>query len=985
GGTGLGLSIARDFIDLHGGWISVSDAPGGGALFQLEVPLKAPTGKHVRIPAPTEEGGLSAEAIGQGTLDELMPTRAAARPQGAASAAPADQPTILVVEDNHELNGFIAEHLAPAFRVAQAFDGAEGLRLAGEVMPDLIITDLMMPAMSGSQMIGKLRQERRFDRIPVLVLSAKADDALRIKLLEHDAQDYVVKPFSAQELVARARNLVAMKRSQEQLEVAVGQLEAQSRNKSDQLVQSEQRFRLMVESVRDYAIFMLSSGGKVASWNLGAERLTGYSEAEVLGRDVSAFYTEDDRRRGRPAANLEAAAQHGQYAEDCIRVRKDGSAYYAQVTISRISDGDGGSDRFVKVIRDVNERRLAEEALKKSESKLKWLIDSNTIGVIQYRYDGTVTESNDALLRMLGFTREEFDRDGLSWRERTPPEWTVADMNGMEQLRARGVMSPFEKEFCRKDGSRAAVMVGAANFEWSRDEGIAYVLDVSELKKAELALKESEAKFRTIANAMPQMVWSTQPDGYPDYYNDRWYEFTGMPESSTDGEEWNGMFHPEDQQRAWDVWRHSLETGEPYEIEYRLRHRSGQYRWTLGRALPVRNESGEIVRWMGTCTDIHEQKIAQEALRQSDRRKDEFLAMLAHELRNPLAPIMAAADLLAVGKPDEKKLRAISEVICRQTEHMTGLIEDLLDVSRVTRGLVTIEKEPVDVKSVVTEAVEQARPFIENKRHHLALHIASQPATVSGDKKRLVQVLTNILNNAAKYTPEGGRIRLDLEVDEHNVTLAIRDNGVGMTPELAARAFDLFAQGARTSDRSLGGLGIGLALVRSLVHLHGGTVVARSDGPGKGCELVVSLPCLHGNSARAAQQSAPAATHENARRLRVMIVDDNVDATQMLALLLESSGYEVLVGHHPRSAIELARIGRPDVCLLDIGLPEMDGYELAQRLRLLPGLQSTRFVALTGYGQPKDHDLSMAAGFATHFVKPIDAQTLLGWLAGIDA
>lgn len=985
GGTGLGLSIARDFIGMHGGVVSVTDAPGGGALFQVEIPLQAPEGRQVLVRAQEADSDLNADGVAKGIFDELMPIRGTVRRENASHPAAAGQPTILVVEDNHELNRFIVDNLSRAFRVVTAFDGEEGLRLAAATMPDLVITDIMMPKMSGSEMIRRLREDQRFDGIPVLVLSAKADDELRLRLLAHDAQDYVVKPFSAPELLARARNLVTMKRSQEQLAAAARQLEAQSREKSQQLRQNEHRFRLMVESVKDYALFMLAPDGKVAGWNLGAERLTGYREADVLGTEFSVFYTEDDRQRMRPAADLDCARQQGQYAGEGIRVRSNGTTYHAQVIISRIDAGDGSPRGFVQIIRDVSERSLAQEALKKSESKLKWLIESNIIGVAQYRYDGMVSDPNDAFLRMLGITREEFARNGLSWRAITPPEWLPADMKAWERLRACGVVEPFEKELYRKDGSRAAIFVGAANFEGSRDEGIAYVLDVSDIRKAELALKESEAKFRTIANAMPQMVWSTLPDGYHDYYNDRWYEFTGVPAGSTDGDEWNGMFHPDDQERAWRVWRHSLETGAPYEIEYRLRHRSGQYRWTLGRALPVRNERGDIVRWMGTCTDIHEQKTTQEALRQSDRRKDEFLAMLAHELRNPLAPVMAAAELLSVSKPDEAKLRRISDVICRQTGHMTGLIEDLLDVSRVTRGLVTIEKLPVDLKEVVAEAVEQARPVIEARSHRLSLQIAPQPAMVAGDRKRLVQVLTNILNNAAKYTPEHGEIRLVLDVKETGdiVTLSVRDNGVGMSADLAARAFELFEQGARTSDRALGGLGIGLALVRSLVHLHGGTVTAHSEGLDRGSEIAVSLPRLHGPVRANAERSASARPRGGAICRRVLVVDDNVDAAQMLAMLLETAGYETLVEHRPGRAIERARMARPDVCLLDIGLPEMDGYDLAQHLKTLPGMDGVRLAALTGYGQPKDVDRSLNAGFARHFVKPVDAKMLLGWLAEI--
>ena len=350
------------------------------------------------------------------------------------------------------------------------------------------------------------------------------------------------------------------------------------------------------------------------------------------------------------------------------------------------------------------------------------------------------------------------------------------------------------------------------------------------------------ARFRAITNALPQMVWSTRADGFHDYYNDGWYGFTGVPPGSTDGEGWNDMFHPDDQDAAWVKWRHSLATGEPYEIEYRLRHRDGGYRWVLGRALPVRDGAGVIQRWMGTCTDIHEHKLTEDALREADQRKDEFLAMLGHELRNPLAPIRSAAALLPLAKADPDRVEHIGRVIARQSTHMTGLIDDLLDVSRVTRGLIALDQEDVAVRLLIDEAVEQARPLIEARNHALEIVDQLDGACVHGDRKRLVQVLANLLSNAARYTPPGGRIAVTLARVDGMVEIAVSDNGIGMAPDLVDSVFELFRQGQRTPDRSQGGLGIGLALVKRLVHLHGGRVGASSPGEGLGSEVVVALP-----------------------------------------------------------------------------------------------------------------------------------------------
>ena len=628
---------------------------------------------------------------------------------------------------------------------------------------------------------------------------------------------------------------------------------------------------------------------------------------------------------------------------------------------------------------EARQRKAAECALRRSEANHKRFFDSNIIGIVHYKTDGTIRQANDAFLAMLGYTRDEFEQISMSWAELTPPEWVDINKKVVEQLQATGTVDNFQKEFFRKDGSRAAVYMGAANYEGSRDEGIAYVLDISELRKSVQAVNESESKFRTIANAMPQMVWSTLPDGYHDYYNDQWYEFTGMPHGSTHGEAWNSMFHPDDQERAWDVWRHSLATGDTYEIEYRLRHHSGEYRWTLGRALPIRDETGRIVRWMGTCTDIHEQKQTQEALRDADRRKDEFLAMLAHELRNPLAPISVAADMLRIPKPDEARIQKMSDVIARQARHMTGLIEDLLDVSRVTRGKITLEKTNLDIRSIVSEAVEQVRPSADAYGHRLEVFMPPSGIQLTGDKKRLVQVVANVLNNAIKYTPNGGQITLQTEVRGDQVVFTVRDNGIGMSAELTSRVFELFVQGERTSDRSQGGLGIGLALVRSLVALHGGSVTAHSPGLKMGSEFTIALPMFSIEQKWQVRRDAPV-LQEAEQALRVLLVDDNVDAAEVLGLLLKSTGYTVHIEHHPIQALEQAQAFLPDVCLLDIGLPQMNGNELARRLRQLPGMADTALIAITGYGQPRDREDALAAGFHHHFIKPVDTAQLLATL-----
>jgi PAS domain S-box-containing protein len=527
-----------------------------------------------------------------------------------------------------------------------------------------------------------------------------------------------------------------------------------------------------------------------------------------------------------------------------------------------------------------------------------------------------------------------------------------------------------------------------------RFAGIA--VDISQRKAAEAAREESEramldseAKFRLIANVIPQMVWSTDAAGVNDYVNERWQEFTGIPTRRLTGDGWQQPVHPDDLPSLLRAWDASVSTGATYEVEHRLLHRSGEYRWVLNRGLPFLDDAGRVRRWMGTLTDIHDQKSGEEELRAAARRKDEFLAMLAHELRNPLAPINNAAQLLALAGADPRRVRQSSEVIIRQVGHMTDLVDDLLDVSRVTRGLVELQRERLDLRAVVASAVEQARPLIEARRQILHTHMDDRGAWVDGDRTRLVQILSNLLNNAAKYTPQGGAIWLAVDIDAGQVRVSVRDNGIGIAAGMLPHVFDLFTQAERTPDRAQGGLGLGLALVRSLAQLHGGRVEARSGGTGQGSSFIVTLPLAAssgtGSAAQARDGGVPApdvAGAAAAGRRRILVVDDNVDAAQSLADILCSLGHAAATATASHDALAQAGRAWPQVFILDIGLPDIDGYELVRRLRAMAppddaARASTRYIALTGYGQAHDRVLSRSAGFDHHFVKPVDLGALL--------
>jgi len=519
--------------------------------------------------------------------------------------------------------------------------------------------------------------------------------------------------------------------------------------------------------------------------------------------------------------------------------------------------------------------------------------------------------------------------------------------------------------------------------------------DVHDRKLAEAALSEREEMLRLAIDAADVGEWYVDMLDHSIFWPPRVRAMFGIFDERpvTLADFYTGL-HPDDRERTGVSFAQAADPlhRTQYESEYRTVGRDdGVIRWVAAKGRGIFDASGRCIRMIGTAIDITKRKADEEALRESgerlrqaDRRKDEFLAMLAHELRNPLAPISAAAELLQIVKLDEERVRRTSQIIGRQVGHMTSLVDDLLDVSRVTRGLVELENAPLDINQIVADAVEQVTPLVRARRHHLELHLTPDATMVEGDRKRLVQVLANLLNNAAKYTPEGGRVQLLTDVQDAHVRIEVSDNGIGMAPELVSRAFELFAQAERSSDRSSGGLGLGLALVRSLVELHHGTASCESAGLGKGSKFTVCLPRLrepealseqHPDGANAAWRPAPP--------LRVMVVDDNVDAAAMLAMLLEASGHQVSVAHDARRA--LARVNQevPQVFLLDVGLPEIDGNELARQLRTRPETAGAVLIAVTGYGQEADRAQSRAAGFDHHLVKPVDIRALGEILAAV--
>jgi PAS domain S-box-containing protein len=915
--------------------------------------------------------------------------------------------------------------------------------------------------------------------------------------------------------------------------------------------ESEETLRRSEQQLSDFfenasvGLRLVSAEGVILRANRADLELLGYPEDEYVGRSIADFFVDrgliDDVFRrlyaGETLRDLEAQMR-------C----KDGSIKHVLIDSSGLWE-DG---RFVHTrcfTRDVTDQKRAEEV----QARLAAIVESSEDAIVGKTIEGRIEAWNAGAERLFGYRPDEAIGQLITLI--VPPELEDEEYENLERIRRGERIEHFETVRVTKSGNRIDVSLTISPIR----DGTGRVIGASKIarditvkRQVEFALRRKEAQFRQLADGLPQIVWTARPDGFVDYYNERWYEYSGFSRDAFGDQSWTPILHPDDLQGCLNAFYGSIATGDVYQIEYRFKDfRSGGYRWFLGRAYPVRDEQDRIIRWLGTCTDINDTKTAEERarfladagaalaeltdyrstlqrvaglavpyfadwsavymrasdgtvrrlgsahddpsklaliqelerryparlsdphgvmkvmrtgesewaptipdqlleelaqdeehlrlmrqlelrsfictplrsqastvgvlvfatmaesgrrydasdlvaaedlahraslaienarllveLRKADRRKDEFLAILSHELRNPLAPIRNAVHILRALGQTEPDLHWGTQVIDRQVHQMTRLVDDLLDVSRITRDTIALRKEGVELKTVLNSAIEASQPLIEKWGHELMVNIPEEPIQLDADPARMAQVLSNLLNNAAKYMDEGGKIWVDAEREGDHVSIRVKDAGIGIPAGKLVSIFDMFTQVDRSLERSVGGLGIGLTLVKRLVEMHGGTVVARSDGPGKGSEFIVRLPigvgAIDDGDGHGPSPGATVAVPAVPAGLRILVVDDSQDAADSLGMLLRMRGNEVQTAHDGLEAVEAAAAFQPDVVVLDIGLPVLNGYEAARRIRTQPGGGSIVLIALTGWGQEEDRNLSQEAGFDHHMTKPVD-------------
>ncbi len=739
--------------------------------------------------------------------------------------------------------------------------------------------------------------------------------------------------------------------------------------------------RLLVQHSEDL-VFTKDLQGRYRFANGALLALLGRDAGQVLGHTDASLWPAE-------VAALLVAADQRVYAGETVEEEEalpsaQGGVRHWTTRKQPLHDREGRVVGLLGQGRDITARQAAER--QRDLDRLKLQMGVQAAGLVLAEIDYTTNQNHISaeLARLLGLGDEAttvprqaiFDRIHPADRDRYLAGIARAvdpagDGHLAIQVRAllpggggvRWLDIRLQVTFARREG------------RLQPERGICAARDVTAEVLAQDALRAGEARFRAAVQAATDIVWTNDPSGRMSGPQPSWCAFTGQTEAQVQGHGWAAAVHPDDAQPTIEAWNAAVAGGVRFAFEHRVRRHDGQWRTFAIRALPVRDAQGEVREWVGVHTDITDIREAQRtierqnaALREADARKDRFLATLSHELRNPLAPIRTAAELLERPEVTPAQRASAVQVVRRQVGQMALLLDDLLDVARITQGKLVLRRTRVDLPAVVESAVETVRPLLDRKGHALQLALPGDAPALDADPVRLAQVLANLLTNAAKYTDPGGRITLAAQAEGQLLAIEVADDGIGLAPEALPRLFGMFSQVGPGEGRTEGGLGVGLALVKALVELHGGRVAAHSDGLGQGSRFTVWLPLA---LAPARPEAAPPAPAPAGPR-RVLVADDNRDAADTLALLLEMSGHQVCVAYDGLQALATAREMRPEVALLDIGMPGMDGHAVARAVRAEPWGAAVLLVAVTGWGQEEDRRRAREAGFDHHVTKPVE-------------
>ena len=748
--------------------------------------------------------------------------------------------------------------------------------------------------------------------------------------------------------------------------------------------------RVTLGSIGD-AVITTDIEGRVTYLNRVAESLTGWTQQDALGHALDEVFriVNDDSRETveSPAAQALRRGVVVGLANHTLLIARDGAERPIDDSAAPIKDERGVVSGCVLIFRDVSERRQWEKreaARLLSARLLASIVESSDDPIISKSLDGIIQTWNAAAERLFGYTSDEAVGRHISIV--IPPDRIAEEDHIIATLKAGTRIEHFETERLRKNGQRILVSLTVSPI---RDEA-GVVIGASKMVRdiTERSLAESERqKLVTLVENSTDFISICDMTAVPIFMNRAGLQMIGLDsleEART--VRVTDFFFPEDEPRVNELFREVLDKGHA-EMDVRFRHfKTGQALWMSYKVLRLDDPRGQPVAIATVSQDVTERRRMEDSLRglaadlaEADRRKDEFLATLAHELRNPLAPLSNTLEILKRSSGPDASVRRGLDTMERQLEQLVRLVDDLLDLSRITHNRIELRKRPVELASVLRQAILAAQPLANAARHTIEVNVPSEPLYLHADPVRLAQVFGNLLNNSCKYTPPGGTIRVTAQRDDQSAVVTVTDTGIGIPRDRLASIFDMFAQVDQTLERSQGGLGIGLTLVKRLVELHSGTIEAQSAGEGLGSAFVVRMPAAldvaHVAQPAASETQTSSATH------RILVVDDNEDSADSLAMLLQLTGHEVFTAHDGPSALEAAEQHRPGVVLLDIGLPALNGYDVCRRIRQEPWGKTMVLIALTGWGQDEDRRRSQEAGFDSHLVKPVDHTRLLALLA----
>ncbi|MBE9103816.1 response regulator [Nostoc cf. edaphicum LEGE 07299] len=896
-GSGIGLSLVQELVQMHGGIVHVTSLLGVGSCFTVSIPTGYAHLPPDRISAPrtlastalgatpyleealrwlpgeeNREQGIGNREQGIGNREQGIGNREQGignREQGTGnreesylspityhlSPSPA---RILLVDDNADMRDYVKRLLSQQYEVESVPDGLAALDSARGRVPDLVLTDVMMPGLDGFGLLQALRADPLTQKVPIILLSARAGEEARVEGLEAGADDYLIKPFSARELLARVEAALKMARlRQEAMEREQGlRIEAEV---------AKAHLETVIAGIQDQ-FFVLDREWRYSFVNEQVAEIVGIPKEELLG----------------------------------------------------------------KIIWEV----FPDVAKSEFDSQVHRAIAQNTVVQFEYFY------------------------------------------------------APWQRWF--------------ENRVYPFAEGVSiFVTDISDRKQAEKALRESEEKFRNMADNAPFMVWVTDTNSHCTYLSQSWYDFTGQSEEMGLGFGWLNAVHPEDYNDARNVFLEASSSYSAFRLEYRLRRKDGKYRSCIDAANPWFGVDGQFKGYIGSVIDITERKVAEaerdrlleleQAARteaeRANRIKDEFLAVLSHELRSPLNPILGWAKLLQTREFDAAALKKAIATIERNAQLQAQLIEDLLDVSRILQGKLNLKMLPVNLVLVIEAGLETVRLAAEAKNIQIQTMLNAAFGQVLGDSGRLQQVIWNLLSNAVKFTPEGGKIDIQLECVDAEAQITVSDTGKGISPEFLPYVFEYFRQADGTTTRKFGGLGLGLAIVRHLTELHGGTIRAESLGEGQGAIFRVRLPLIKKdltpkqNIDIAALNPSPPI--QILSGIQILVVDDDDDTRDFHTFVLEQAGAMVTAATSAKEALQILAESESDMLLSDIGMPEMDGYMLMRQVKALQANQAKQIpaIALTAYAGEINQQQALESGFQKHLSKPVEPDELVKEIA----